>query len=63
VLLIGQDGGEGQPGMVVDGDVEIFVAGAAGLLGAVSVEPMARLDDARQGLMSKWIRSPGRLCS
>ena len=33
VLLIGQDGGEGDPGVVVDGDVQILVACARGSRG------------------------------
>jgi hypothetical protein len=49
-LLIGQDSGKGKPGVIIDGHVEILVACAAGLAGAVAVDAMAWLDDPRQAL-------------
>ncbi len=48
VGLVGQDGGVGQAGLVVDDDVQVLVAGTAALAGAVAVAAMARLDDAGQ---------------
>ncbi len=62
VLLIGQDGGEADAAVIVDGDVEILVAGAAGFAGAVAVDAVAGTMRARR-LISKWIRSPGCWCS
>src|SRR5580704_5256857 len=50
VLLIGQDGGEADPAVVVDGDVQVLVACASGLARSVSVDAVAGLDDARQPL-------------
>jgi hypothetical protein len=45
VLLAGvEGGGEADTRMIVDGDVEILVAGAAGLLSAVAVDPVAGVD-------------------
>ena len=35
VRLIGQDGGEGDAGVIVDGDVQILVAGATRLFAAL----------------------------
>ena len=46
--LVGQDGGEGETAMVVDGDVEVLVACAPGFARTVSVDAMAWLDDAGQ---------------
>jgi hypothetical protein len=63
VLLVVQDGGEADAGAIVDGHIEVLVPCAAGLAGAVAVDAMAWLDNAARRLMSKWIRSPGRLCS
>jgi hypothetical protein len=48
VLLIGQDSGEADARVIVNGDVQILVTGAAGLPSTVSVDAMARLDDASQ---------------
>ena len=48
--LVGQDGGEGDPRVVVDGDVQILVAGAARLFRAVAMHAMAGLDDPGQAL-------------
>ncbi len=48
--LVGQDGGEADAGVVVDGDVKVFITGTACLAGAVSVDAMARFDDAGQTL-------------
>src|SRR5580700_3600542 len=48
VLLIGQDGGEADPAVVVD--VQVLVACASGLARSVSVDAVAGLDDARQPL-------------
>ena len=48
--LVGQDGGESDPALVVDGDVERLAAGAAGLAGTVAVNAVAGLDDAGKTL-------------
>ena len=62
VALIGQDGGEADARVVVDGDVQILLADAADFL-AVSGDGVAGLRIRARRLMSKWIRSPGRGCS
>lgn len=66
VGLVGQDGGEADTGVVPSASLragsiamEILVACAACLAGAVSVDAMARLTMRARRLMSKWIRSPG----
>ncbi len=43
MFLVGQDGGEGVPGTVDDGDVEVLVTGAAGLSGSIAVDATAGL--------------------
>jgi len=50
MLLVGQDGGEGDPGVVVDGDVEVLVSCAACLASAVTMDAMAGFDDTGQTL-------------
>jgi len=50
VFLVGQDGGERQPAVIVDRDVEVLVAGAPSLARAISVDAMTRLDDAGHAL-------------
>ena len=48
--LVGQDGGEADAAVVVDGDVEILVAGAGGFARVVAVNAVAGLDDPGQAL-------------
>ncbi len=48
MLLAGQDGGEGEPAVVIDGDVQVLVACASGLASAIAVDAVAGLDDAGQ---------------
>ena len=50
MCLVGQDGKKGDARVVVDGHVQILVAGASRLPGTVAVDAVARLDDARQPL-------------
>jgi hypothetical protein len=50
VGLIGQDGGVTDPGVVVDGDVDVLPAGAASFPTEVAVDMMTGLDDARHAL-------------
>ena len=55
--LIGQDGGEGDAGVIVHSDVEVLVAGAAGLAGAVrSVSTSLRqvASEFRYGPGDRW---------
>ena len=70
-LLIGQDLGVGQPAVVVDGGVDVVIAGAATpfavpvtqpVLGGVSAmgAVAATLTEPAQLLTSMWISSPGR---
>src|ERR1019366_9428121 len=48
VALVGQDGREGDAGVVVDGDVQVLPAGAARLAAPLTGDAMARLADPRQ---------------
>ncbi len=50
MTLIGEDGGEGDAGMVIDGDVQVLPAGAASFPAAVAVDAMAGVHDAGQTL-------------
>lgn len=50
VGLVGQDGGEADARVVVDGDVQVLPAHAARLLVAISGDTMTGLADARQPL-------------
>ncbi len=43
--LVGQDGGEADAAVIVDGDVQIFVSRAARLLRSIAMDAMAWLDD------------------
>jgi len=56
--LIGQDGGKGNTGLVVDGDVQVLMASAAGLAGAISVDAMSRLDDGGQAFDTLLAETP-----
>jgi hypothetical protein len=51
--LVGQDDGEADAAVVVDGDVQVLIARASGLLGAVAVDAMSGVDDPRQALDSE----------
>ena len=48
VVLVGQDGGEADAAVIVDGDVQIFVAGASSLASVIAMDAMARLYDPGQ---------------
>jgi len=48
VVLVGQDGGETDAAVVIDGNVQIFVAGAGGLASVIAMDAMAGLDDPSQ---------------
>src|SRR5260370_7809464 len=50
VGLVGQDGGEADAAVIVDGDVQILVSCATRLPSAVAVDAVAWLDDASQTL-------------
>lgn len=50
VCLIGQDSGEADARVIVDGDMQILPSGAAGFPSTISVDAMARLDDPGQAL-------------
>lgn len=48
--LVGPPGGEGKPGVIVDGDVQVLPTCPAHLLAPVAVDAMVGLDDAGQTL-------------
>ena len=48
--LIGQEGGEGDAGVVVEGEVQVFPTSAPGFTGAISVDEMTGAHDAGQAL-------------
>jgi len=48
--LVGQDGGEANAAVVVDGDMQVLIADATSLPSAVAVNTMAGFDDPRQTL-------------
>jgi hypothetical protein len=50
VALVGQDGREGDAGVIVDGDVQVLPTGTAGLFAAISGDAVAGLADTRQAL-------------
>ena len=62
-LLIGEDGREGDAGVVVDGDVNVFPAHAAGAVGRIAGDAMARPDDAAQLLDVQVQQIAGAPCS
>ena len=62
MCLVGQDGGKGDARVVVDGHVQILVAGASRLPGTVAVDAVARLDDARQPLDIEVNQVAGDAC-
>jgi len=61
--LVGQDGGQADAAVVVDGDVQVLIAGPASLPCAVAVDTVAGPTIRAKRLISKWIGLPGRLCS
>ena len=63
MVLVGQDGCEADAAVIVDRDVQIFVAGAGGLAGVIAMHAMARLDDPRQALDVEVDQPPGCWCS
>jgi hypothetical protein len=48
VFLVRQDGSKADAAVIVDGDVEVFIACTSGLSRAVAVDAVPRLDDAGQ---------------
>jgi hypothetical protein len=62
-LLVVQDLGVGQSGVVVDGDMDVVIASAvaavSGIGGAAVQPPAASVGDAAQLLTSTWTSSPG----
>ena len=50
VLLVGQDGSEADAAVIVDGDVQVLVSGAARLPRSIAVNAVSGLDDAGQAL-------------
>jgi len=50
VALVGQDRCEGEPGVVLDGDMQVLPTGTTAFAGAVAMNAMTRLDDAGQSL-------------
>src|SRR5580658_6041036 len=50
VVLIGQDGGEGDSGVVVDGDVQILVSGSANVISGISGDGVTGPADVGQAL-------------
>ena len=48
VGLVGQDGGEGDATVVIDGDMQVLITGSGRLASVVAMDAMAGLDDACQ---------------
>jgi len=63
VGLVGQDGGEADAAVIVDGDVQILVSCATRLPSAVAMDAVAWLDDASQTLDIEVDEAARRLCS
>jgi hypothetical protein len=77
--FVGEELGEGEAGMIVDGDVEVFPTGAADMIALARPSACPRLSPPpprrspvtrwpvrsmrASFLMSKWRRSPGRVRS
>jgi hypothetical protein len=58
--FVGMNGGEAEPGVVIDCDVQVLPTGLAlGLAPTVAGDAVSRPDDSTQPLMSTCTSSPG----